>query len=261
MKVVECKNLSKRYRNGRGAFDVNLTLEEGQVFGLLGANGAGKTTVMKILAGLIHPTQGSVQLFGIDDEEFHAKAMREVGTLIEAPAFYGYLTARENMKLAANFYPEKNIDEADISAALEEVGLLAFEDEKTSRYSLGMKQRFGLAIAMLHNPKLYILDEPSNGLDIEGRVDIRRIITGLAARTGATFMICSHLSDEIQRSCDSVGIMKDGKLLCIEDMENILNHYPSLEDYYLEMIGAQPKERPTLELYERDLQASEGASR
>ena len=244
--AVEVRSLSKIYRNGRGAMDINFTLKEGQVFGLLGANGAGKTTVMKMLSGLIRPTQGHIELFGENLDENRTAALAQVGTLIEAPAFYGYLSGWENLKLAARFYPDKKIDGSQIDQVLDQVGMLAYGREKAARYSLGMKQRLGLALAMISSPKLFILDEPSNGLDIEGRVDIRKIILQLAARSGASFIICSHLSDEIQRTCDSVGVMKDGKLLAIENMDKILSRYPSLEEYYLEKIGAVIMERPRM---------------
>ncbi len=235
--IVQLRQLSKVYRNGRGAHEVSFALEEGQVFGLLGANGAGKTTVMKMLSGLCQPTSGELSLFGSDLESEREAALSQVGTLIEAPAFYGYLTGRQNLKLAARFYPEQKIGNEKIDETLEMVGMLPYGNEKAARYSLGMKQRLGIALAMIGSPRLYILDEPSNGLDIEGRVEIRNIILRLAERRDATFIICSHLSDEIQRCCDSVGIMKDGRLLATETMDQILSRYPALEDYYLEQIG------------------------
>lgn len=234
--AIQVEGLTKRYRNGRGAFDVSFTLKQGDSFGLLGANGAGKTTVMKMLCGLIRPTSGQAAILGHDVETSRAAALGRVGTLIESPAFYGYLSGIENLRLAARYYPNGNMNEVRLLSILESVDMLQYKNEKAARYSLGMKQRLGLALAMLGNPLLYILDEPSNGLDIEGRVDIRNIITGLASRGDATFIICSHLAEEIQKTCNRVGIMAEGRLLTVTSMNEILSQYDSLESFCLESI-------------------------
>lgn len=234
--VLQVENLTKRYNNGRGAFDVSFTLAAGDSFGLLGANGAGKTTVMKMLAGLCHPTGGSIRIFGHDVETERANALARVGTLIESPAFYGYLSGIQNLRLAARYYPQGNMNEVRLLEILESVGMLPYKNEKASRYSLGMKQRLGLALAMVGNPLLYILDEPSNGLDIEGRVDIRNIICNLAQNDNNTFIICSHLSEEIEKTCNIVGIMTEGHLVSVASMKEILSQHESLEAFYLETI-------------------------
>lgn len=235
--ILTVENISKRYRNGRGAHDISFTLEKGDVFGLLGANGAGKTTVMKMLTGLCRPTSGSISMMGYDADEYPEKARYRVASLIEAPAFYPYLSAKKNLALAAHYYPDERIDNKKIEAALEQVNLLPYKDEKASGFSLGMKQRLGLALTIISNPSLYILDEPSNGLDIEGRVDIRNIIIRLARKGNTTFIISSHLSEEIQKMCNLVGIMKDGTLVSMERMDVILSSFPTLESYYLKQIG------------------------
>lgn len=234
--ALQLEGLSKRYGNGRGAFDVSFSLNRGDAFGLLGANGAGKTTVMKMLCGLCRPTSGSASIFGHDVATERATALGRVGTLIESPAFYGYLSGIENLRLAARYYPNGNMNEVRLLDILESVGMLQYKNEKASRYSLGMKQRLGLALAMVGNPLLYILDEPSNGLDIEGRVDIRNIICDLASRGDATFVICSHLAEEIQKTCNIVGIMTEGRLITVASMNEILSQYESLESFYLESI-------------------------
>ena len=240
--VLRAENLTKRYGNGRGAFQVSFALEQGDTFGLLGANGAGKTTVMRMLTGLCRPTSGSVEVFGQDIIENREGALYHIGAIIESPSFYPYLSAGRNLEMALAYYPDAKMDAGQIDRILRQVGLEEFKGDKAIKFSLGMKQRLGLALSMIGNPKLMILDEPSNGLDIEGRVDIRNIILSLSQSHEATFLISSHLSEEIEKTCTKVGIMKEGKLLCIESMERILSEYPDLETYYLEVIRNEGRE-------------------
>lgn len=235
--ILKVENLTKRYKNARGAFDVSITLQRGDSFGLLGANGAGKTTVMKMITGLCRATEGNVEILGHDLESDHEAAMSHIGAVIESPAFYPYLSAMENLRLAARYYPQANYDQTALESILDSVGLLPYQKEKTSRFSLGMKQRLALALSMIGSPALYVLDEPSNGLDIEGRVDIRNIITSLSSSGNSTFLISSHLSEEIEKTCNVVGVMKDGYLRSIEEMDVILSQYPNLETYYLQQIS------------------------
>ena len=234
--VLKADKLTKRYGNGRGAFDVSFTLEQGDTFGLLGANGAGKTTVMRMITGLCRPASGSVEVFGQDIIENREEALRKIGAIIESPSFFPYLSAKKNLEMALDYYPKARMDAGQIDRILRQVGLEEFKGDKAIKFSLGMKQRLGLALSMIGNPQLMILDEPSNGLDIEGRVDIRNIILSLSQSHEATFLISSHLSEEIEKTCTKVGIMKEGRLLCIESMERILSEYPDLETYYLEVI-------------------------
>lgn len=234
--ILKVDSLSKKYRNGRGAFDISFELEQGDTFGLLGANGAGKTTVMKMITGLCGMTSGTVEVFGHNILENRARALYKVGAIIESPSFYPYLSARKNLELTLSYYPEIWSKQEHIDRVLTQVGLLDYGKEKTSKYSLGMKQRLGLAMCMVGEPELMILDEPSNGLDIEGRVDIRNIILELSKTRRSTFLISSHLSEEIEKICSKVGIMKEGRLCRIESMKNILSEYPDLETYYLEII-------------------------
>ena len=235
--VLSVRNVSKRYKNGRGVFDIDFTLEEGEVFGLLGSNGAGKTTVMKMITGLLRPDSGEISVLDKDLFEMPEEALYEVGALIENPSFYPYLSAKENLCLAADYYKNKALGDAWITNVLEKVGLLPYQKERTANFSLGMKQRLGIALAMVSRPNLYILDEPSNGLDIEGRVEVRKIIQGIAREGNASFLISSHLSEEIEKTCTTVGIMKEGRLCTIEKMDKILSQYPNLEQYYLKQIG------------------------
>lgn len=238
--VLSVQGLNKRYRNGRGVFDINFSLEEGEVFGLLGSNGAGKTTVMKMITGLLRPDSGEIGVLGKELFESPESALYEVGALIENPSFYPYLSAQDNLVLAAEYYGKKGLGDRWIEEVLEMVGLLPYRKERSANFSLGMKQRLGIALAMVGKPSLYILDEPSNGLDIEGRVEVRKIIMNIAKQGNSSFLISSHLSEEIEKTCTTVGIMKEGRLCKIEKMETILSQYPSLEQYYLKQI--QPQE-------------------
>ena len=143
--------------------------------------------------------------------------------------------------MALSYYPELQTDEGRVDRILEQVGLSKFGKDKPLKYSLGMKQRLGLALSMIGAPELMILDEPSNGLDIEGRVDIRNIILDLSKARESTFLISSHLSEEIEKTCTKVGIMKEGFLCCVESMDRILSEYPDLETYYLEIIRGEKR--------------------
>lgn len=233
-KILEVKGLTKLYKNGRGASDINLELEKGDVVGLLGPNGSGKTTIMKAIVGLVHANAGSVRIFGCDISTDFECAMERVGCLIEAPAIYENMTAAKNLKLAARYYP--NIDEKRITDVLRIVRLDKYKKDKVGRFSLGMKQRLGLALALLSEPELLILDEPANGLDIEGIVEIREIILRLAEEKGITFLISSHIAVEIEKTCNKVVVLHEGEMLSLDSMEDALKRNPTLEDYYLEKV-------------------------
>jgi ABC-2 type transport system ATP-binding protein len=160
--------------------------------------------------------------------------MERVGCLIEAPAIYENMTAAKNLKLAARYYP--NIDEKRITDVLRIVRLDKYKKDKVGRFSLGMKQRLGLALALLSEPELLILDEPANGLDIEGIVEIREIILRLAEEKGITFLISSHIAVEIEKTCNKVVVLHEGEMLSLDSMEDALKRNPTLEDYYLEKV-------------------------
>jgi ABC-2 type transport system ATP-binding protein len=232
--ILEVENLTKLYKSGRGAEDISFALKPGEVLGLLGPNGSGKTTTMKAITGLVGMTRGNVWICGIDAVNNHEEAMKHTGCLIEAPALYEHMTAYQNLKLAAGFYSEvspKRIDEV-----LQMVEMDRYKKDKVSTFSLGMRQRIGIALALLSSPKLLILDEPANGLDIEGMIFVREIV-GKAAESGAGVLISSHLAHEIEQCATSVAIMRDGRLLCIESMENVLSSSPSLEDFFLDRVA------------------------
>jgi len=231
--ILNLENLTKIYKNGRGAENISFTLDRGEILGLLGPNGSGKTTTMKAIAGLVQPTSGSVSICDFDATSYHEQAMQNTGCLIEAPALYEHMTAYQNMKMAARFYD--SVDETRIDEVLRLVEMDRYKKEKISTFSLGMRQRIGLALALLSNPRLLILDEPANGLDIEGMVFIRKVVIDAAVK-GAAVLISSHLAMEIQQCATKVAIIYDGKLLCVESMHNILSTSPSLEDFFLEQV-------------------------
>ena len=238
--VLTVSHLKKKYMNGRGVEDVSFSIRRGEIFGLLGANGAGKTTTMKIITGLITRCKGEVRIFGGQLSDNPAKALERMGCLVETPSFYGYMSAEKNLKMAAAYYSMDKVQAAyEIEEKLKLVKLYPYRNDKASKYSLGMKQRLGLALAMLGNPQLYILDEPSNGMDIEGIVEIRNIILSMAREQQASFLVSSHIAPELQKMCSRVGIMHDGVLRETAEMVWVLDHYPSLEDYYLAVINAK----------------------
>lgn len=233
-KILVADNLTKLYKNGRGVKNISFDLSRGDVVGLLGPNGSGKTTIMKIIMGLCHADSGDVRIFGVNVEDDVEKALAKVGGLIERPAIFEYLTARENLKMMARYY--ENVDDARIDKVMEIVRISRYQKEKAARFSLGMKQRLGIAMALLSEPELVILDEPTNGLDIEGTVEIREIITRYASEKGTSFLIASHLAPELEKTCNKVAIVHEGEMLSYETMEEALRLNPSLEDYFLSKV-------------------------
>lgn len=238
-KAIVIEHLSKRYKNNRGIDNICLEVDKGDVFGFLGPNGAGKTTAMKIMTGLMQPDQGDVRIGGFSILENYEKAMQHVGCIIENVAPVPYMTAEENLKMCARFYD--NIDDKQIDWCLESTGLLPYKKEKIRNYSLGMKQRMGLAMAMVSNPEILVLDEPLNGLDVEGMVEMRNLILQLAKERGTTFFISSHLIHDVELTCNKIGILYEGKLLDVRSTEDILKEYASLENYYLSEVDLSVK--------------------
>ena len=203
--IIETKNLLKRYGAKAAVNNVSLHVKKGEIYGLIGKNGAGKTTLMKLLLGLANPNSGEISLFGSNTPN---EKRRKIGSLIEEPALYKGETALENLRRFAILVPTP---EEELHRLLELVGLADVGDKKAGRFSLGMRQRLGLAIAMLGDPEILILDEPINGLDPAGIKEIRDIILELNQK-GVTFLISSHLIDELGRIATKFGIMTDGIL-------------------------------------------------
>jgi ABC-2 type transport system ATP-binding protein len=238
--AIEVSGLTKLFNNNRGIENMSFNVNKGEIYGFFGPNGSGKTTLMKILTGLCKADQGKAAIFGYDVVQQFEQAMAKVGTLIETADAYTYMSGYQNLVLAARFYPglpRKRIDEV-----LELVGLAAFAKEKVANYSLGMKQRLGLASALLSSPELVILDEPTNGLDIEGMVDVRETIIRLAKEQGITFFISSHLIREMELMCSRIGIVHQGRFINEASISEVLQgSYDSLETYYLDQISQERK--------------------
>ncbi|MCC2685439.1 MAG: transporter [Paenibacillaceae bacterium] len=231
---MQLEQVSKRFANGRGVRDVSFEVRQGDIFGLIGPNGAGKTTLLKIITGLIRPDQGDVRLFGHRLTERFEQAMEQVGCIIETADFYEYLTAWDHLRMAARFYPQ--LPKSRIDEVLELVGLTAYKKEQAGIYSLGMKQRLALASALLSHPRLVILDEPTNGLDIEGMVEIRDLIGRLAREQGTTFLISSHMIHDLGLIANRVGILHNGLLIQDGYVDQLLQGKMTLEQYVVSQI-------------------------
>ncbi len=233
-KILEVKGLTKLYKNKRGIRDITFDIYKGDVFGFLGPNGAGKTTAMKAITSLCRADSGEIKIQGYDNMDEYEKAMEGVGCIIENPAAFEYMSGYKNLEMVSRYY--EGIDGSRINEVLETVGLKEFKDEKVSGYSLGMKQRLGLAAAILSNPSLVILDEPLNGLDIEGMVEMRKLIKTLSEQKKITFFISSHLIHEVELTCNRIGIIQNGRLLETGLVSDMKKESDSLEEYYLNKI-------------------------
>ena len=222
--VVHVDSLTKQYRSGLAVDTLSFEVPAGQVVGLLGPNGAGKTTAMKMLLGLVQPSSGQATILGapLSSSDF-AHAVRRVGALIESPALYERLSARRNLELQA-YALDLPVDHGRIDELLDLVDLVDRGDDKAGSYSLGMKQRLGIAVAMMGSPELVILDEPANGLDPAGIVEIRNLLRRLPAM-GTTVLVSSHQLAEVQQACDRLVVLADGRLIAQGTTEEILRGY------------------------------------
>jgi len=208
--VLLTDNLTKRYGNTAAVDRIRLRIEEGEVYGFLGPNGAGKTTTLKMLVGLIQPTEGTFTVFGRTFAQHRRWILSQTGALIESPSYYGHLTGRENLRIIQRL---RGLPERNVSEALRVVRLEKHQHKRVDQYSLGMKQRLGLAMALISFPKLLILDEPTNGLDPAGIEEIRELIRSLPRQYGMTVLVSSHLLSEVEQIATSVGIIHDGRLV------------------------------------------------
>ncbi|MCM1156834.1 MAG: ABC transporter ATP-binding protein [Roseburia sp.] len=217
--VIETKNLTKQYGTQKSVADLNIHVQKGRIYGLLGRNGAGKTTTMKMLLGLTKPTLGEIKIWGKSLSANEKKLLPRIGSLIESPGFYPNLTATENLQIFATLRGVPNREA--IKNALDLVGL-PYKDKKLfSQYSLGMKQRLAIALAIMHDPELLILDEPVNGLDPIGIAEVRSFIHNLCKERGKTILISSHILSEIALLADDIGIIDHGELLEEESLAQL----------------------------------------
>lgn len=233
--VIRTKNLTKDYTvKGHSSYHavdhVDLSVPEGAVYGFLGPNGAGKSTTMKMLLGLIKPTGGDITVLGTAfaadgrktvDEKERLAILRQTGSLIETPSYYGHLTGRENLQILCRL---KNVPESEIQEVLALVRMEKQQDKRAGQYSLGMKQRLGLAGALLGNPKLLLLDEPTNGLDPAGIQEMRELIRTLPRNRHITVMVSSHLLSEIDQMVDYVGVINKGQLIYQDSLLRLHEH-------------------------------------
>ncbi len=208
--IVQVTGLTKSFKNFTAVKDLSFTVQEGDVYGFLGQNGAGKSTTIRMLLTLIAPTAGKVEIFGHALEQNRNEILRQVGAVIEKPDVYKYLSAYENLKLFARLSGVK-VSEAKLMQQLETVGLLERANDTVKTFSQGMKQRLGIAIALVHDPKLIILDEPTNGLDPQGIADIRNLILHVSRDLGKTVIVSSHLLNEIEQVASRILIIDRGR--------------------------------------------------
>lgn len=215
--ILMTNDLTKKYKKHTSVDGVNLRIERGQIYGFLGPNGAGKTTTIRMLLGLIKPTKGNIEIFGQNLNKNRLQILQRIGSLVESPTYYGNLTGRENLEAVRRLrdLPEKRVNEV-----LEIVRLTKVANRLTKEYSLGMKQRLGIAAALLSNPDLLILDEPTNGLDPSGIQEIRELIKELP-KAGMSVLVSSHLLSEIDQMATQVGIINNGKMIFQDSIERL----------------------------------------
>ena len=216
-KVLECKNLNKKIGKKDILKNVSLEVQEGDILGFIGPNGAGKTTTIKLILGLQKITSGEVKINGYDIKKDFEKAIEKVGTIVENPDLYMYMSGLDNLKIIARLY--KNVDEKRVEEVIKLVGLENRIKDKVSKYSLGMRQRLGIAQAVLHKPNLLVLDEPTNGLDPEGIKQLRDLLTKLAKQEKMAILISSHNLAELESFCNKVSIIQNGEIIETSTLE------------------------------------------
>lgn len=231
--LLETRNLCKNYKEQKANNNISIQVEENKIYGLLGPNGAGKSTLLKSITGMINPTSGEILFNG---EKMTRKDLRDIGALIEGAPIYENLTARENVKIRTLLYglPDSRIDEV-----LKIVGLENTGKKKAGKFSMGMKQRLGIALALVNNPKLLILDEPTNGLDPIGISELRDMIREFPSK-GITVIISSHILSEIEQIVDEIGIIVNGKLEFQDKLENLQDE--NLENLFFEIVKKERME-------------------
>ena len=244
--VLEIKNVCKHFGKKTVVDHVSFSVNEGEIFGFLGPNGAGKTTVIKMITGLIRIDEGEIFVNGYNVAKNFEKAMARVGGIIENPEMYGYLTGRTNLKIYSRMHG--NVDDARFQETIEMVKLGNRIDDKVKRYSLGMRQRLGVAQAILHRPNLLVLDEPTNGLDPVGIKELRDTLHTLSREQGVAVLVSSHLLSEMELMCDRFGIIDNGKIIDIKTMDSIQLNEQNLVRYHLEVSDIERASKIAAEL-------------
>lgn len=216
--IVQTENLSKHFGKDQAVNGLNMTIHKGEIYGFLGPNGAGKTTTIRMLLGLMKPTSGSIHILGKNLKTERIDILRQVGSLVENPSYYPHLTAYENLETLRKIL---DVPKVKISDVLEIVRLSDVANKKVKEFSLGMKQRLGIAAALLHDPSLLILDEPTNGLDPSGIIEMRNLIKRLPSEKGMTILLSSHLLSEIDQMATRVGIVTNGEMIFQDSIETL----------------------------------------
>ncbi|MEH7502255.1 ATP-binding cassette domain-containing protein [Neobacillus drentensis] len=232
--AVKVENLTKTFDGNEVITNCNMNVQKNTIYGFLGANGAGKTTVFKILSGLLTPTMGNAQVLGRDVMSHRSEILRNIGTIIETPIFYEHLSATENLDIHLA-YMEAN--ETDIDSVLTKVGLNNTGKQPVSKFSLGMRQRLAIARAIIHKPKLLILDEPINGLDPIGIREMRELFLDLVKNQDMTLLISSHILSEIEHIADTIGVIVNGTVIREVSLAKVKEESPNgLEDYFMDIM-------------------------
>ncbi|APC39864.1 ABC transporter ATP-binding protein [Clostridium estertheticum] len=235
--VLKIDNLSKKYKNIKVVDNINLNVKEGTIYGFLGPNGAGKSTTIRMILGLIKATSGTVKLFGDDIQENRIKILKRIGAIVESPSYYGHLSAYDNLKIWAEL---KGVNSNKIVEVLKLLNLSEAKNKKINNFSLGMKQRLGIAQALIGDPDFLILDEPTNGLDPMGIREIRNLLISLAKDHNKTIFISSHILSEMELIVDDVGIINKGKLLYEGSLSKLKSEHKSclnLEEIFINLTG------------------------
>lgn len=248
MEILKCTKLKKQIKSKILVDDISFSINKGDVVGFIGPNGAGKSTIIKLILGLMKLSSGNVEINGYDIEKNFVKAIEKVGAIVENPDLYMYLSGYDNLKITANYY--KNISQNRIEDVIKIIGLEKQIKDKVSTYSLGMKQRLAIGEAIINQPELLILDEPTNGLDPAGIHEIRNLVKSLPKRYDCTILISSHMLSEIELLADDIGILNHGRLLfegSLEDLKFTAHESgfenDNLEEMFLSMIDEDNKNR------------------
>jgi ABC-2 type transport system ATP-binding protein len=233
--AVKTQKLVKAFAGQEVIKGCNMNVRKGSIYGFLGANGAGKTTMFKILTGLLLPTAGNAEVLGMDVVERRDEILKNIGSMIEVPIFYDHLTGAENLGIHLAYMGVQGMPVSDV---LELVGLEPANKQPVSRYSLGMRQRLGIARAVIHNPKLLILNEPINGLDPMGIKEMRELFLRMVQEKNMTILISSHILSEVEHTADTVGVIVNGSIVEEIELSAVNERYPTgLEDYFFNMMS------------------------
>jgi ABC-2 type transport system ATP-binding protein len=234
--ILNVNNIHKYFGKKKVLCNVSLQVNKGDSLGFLGPNGAGKTTLIKIILGLVRPDSGTVAINGYPLSENFKRAVSGVGSVVETPRFYGYLNAYQNLRQACNLHP--GLDKRKINEVLDIVGLSGRAKDSVGTYSLGMKQRLGLARALVTNPSMVFLDEPMNGLDPQGMIETRALIRSLQREQGISFFITSHLLSEVEQVCDQIAIINHGEIISRGSLDQLLTRTHEMVDVITEQPSA-----------------------